>query len=156
MRTLLVALVSAALVGTVSSFPFGQRLSALAGGKEACSATEGVSAAAYDPSECALGIKSAAAVSNQKRVRGSVRGAYDATMAMCRFSCGAKAAHRERDLRAQPGVRDGQLARCPVSGVAFKADAQRPRVRLATGEYVTCCDNCATKLRKNPGRFLYL
>jgi hypothetical protein len=88
--------------------------------------------------------------------RGSVRGAYDPAMAGCQFSCAAKISHRERDLRAQPGVRDGQLVRCPVSGVVFKADGQRPRVRLATGEYVTCCNSCAGKLRKDPHRFVVL
>jgi len=88
--------------------------------------------------------------------RGSVRGAYDPAMAGCQFSCAAKVAHRERDLHAQPGVRDGQLVRCPVSGVVFKADAQRPHVRLATGEYVTCCNSCAGKLRKDPSRFVVL
>ena len=90
------------------------------------------------------GSKSSAVAAAQNRgKRGSVRGSYDPTMAMCRFSCAEKVAFREQDLHAQPGVRDGQLARCPVSGVVFKADAQRPRVHLATGEYVTCCDHCA-------------
>src|SRR5262245_4213726 len=98
----------------------------------------------------------AAAAGQAGGARGSVLGAYDPAMAMCSFSCAAKVAYREADLHAQPGVRDGQLARCPVSGVVFRADARRPRVHLATGEYVTCCGNCAAKLEKSPGRFIHL
>lgn len=77
-------------------------------------------------------------------------------MAMCQYSCAAKVAFRERDLQVQPGVRDGHLSRCPVSGVVFRADAGRPRVHLATGDYVTCCEHCAQKLRQDPARFLDL
>ena len=108
-------------------------------------------------STCSQGQGAGNAATKQARAsRGSVRGAYDPAMAGCQFSCAAKVAHRERDLHAQPGVRDGQLVRCPVSGVVFKADAQRPHVRLATGEYVTCCNSCAGKLRKDPSRFVVL
>ena len=128
---------------------------AAAASTKSCASTHSATASGCDPSECASGGKGAATASSQTAgPRGSVRGAYDPTMAMCRFSCAAKVAYREADLHAQPGVRDGQLARCPVSGVVFKADARRPRVKLATGVYVTCCDNCATKLKKNPARFI--
>jgi hypothetical protein len=88
--------------------------------------------------------------------RGSVRGTYDLSMAMCSFSCAEKMKYREADLHAQPGILDGQLARCPVSGVVFRADAERPRVELVTGAYVTCCESCAEKLKANPVQFVNL
>ena len=42
----------------------------------------------------------------------------------------------------------------PVSGVVFAIDASRPHVRFAKGDYVTCCDKCAQKLRANPRHYL--
>ncbi len=127
------------------------------GATESCASTHRAAAAtSCDPSECRLPSKSAALASKQSGPRGSVRGAYDPAMAMCRFSCAAKVPYRDADLHVQPGVQDGQLVRCPVSGVVFKADAHRPRVKLATGEYVTCCDHCAAKLKRDPGRFVNL
>jgi len=128
---------------------------ALASASASRSDASGEGASTCEPSACAP-TKQATATKQARAPRGSVRGAYDLTMAGCQFSCAAKVVHRERDLHAQPGVRDGQLVRCPVSGVVFKADAQRPRVRLATGEYVTCCNSCAGKLRKDPSRFVVL
>jgi hypothetical protein len=76
--------------------------------------------------------------------------------AVCRFSCAAKIAYEAKDVAAQPGVGMDQLAQCPVSGVVFVADTDRPRVRVAADEYVFCCDKCAEKFRAAPGRFVSL
>lgn len=82
-------------------------------------------------------------------------GAYDSTAASeCRYSCAAKIPYEDSELVSQPGVHDGQLTRCPVSGVVFAVDAKRPRVTIGAHGYVTCCEGCATKLRKAPGKFL--
>ncbi len=89
--------------------------------------------------------------------RGRATGSFDARMSgVCRFSCAAPQAYDEKDVALQPGVADGLLTRCPVSGVVFVVDDQRPRVALATGEYVLCCDGCAGRFRKHPGRFVNL
>jgi hypothetical protein len=85
---------------------------------------------------------------------GAATGAFDPTMVGCRFSCSVQQPFDERDVADQPGAANGQLARCPVSGVVFKVDDQRPRVALATGTYVVCCDKCAEKLKRDPGRFV--
>jgi hypothetical protein len=149
-----VALVSATLVAR-GSFLHCEGEAAMADG--ALAAEKATDSGGCDPSQCAPPSSSTAVAAAQSRgARGSVRGAYDPAMAMCSFSCAAKITFREQDLQAQPGVHDGQLARCPVSGVVFKADVQRPRVHLATGDYVTCCDHCATKLVQAPARFINL
>ena len=89
--------------------------------------------------------------------RGAVTGAFDSGMSgACRFACAAPQAYDERDLAPQPWATNGRLTRCPVSGVVFVVDEQRPRVQLAPGEYILCCDGCTKKFRKNPGRFVNL
>ena len=161
-KILFAVLVGAALLGGTylvrSACPHGQGAGiALANSNASCSHVAAEGASTCDPSACAPKAKQTAANKQARVSRGSVRGAYDLAMAGCQFSsCATKIAYRERDLHAQPGVRDGQLVRCPVSGAVFKADEQRPRVRLATGEYVACCNTCAGKLRKDPSRFVVL
>ncbi|TMQ68823.1 MAG: hypothetical protein E6K81_16285 [Candidatus Eisenbacteria bacterium] len=87
--------------------------------------------------------------------RGAATGAFDPMMSgACRFSCSVQQPFDAKDVVAQPGAVAGRLTRCPVSGVVFQVDDQRPRVALATGTYVVCCDRCAVKLRKDPGRFV--
>jgi hypothetical protein len=33
-------------------------------------------------------------------------------------------------------------------------DANRPHVKIAGDEFVTCCDKCAQKLKKDPRHYL--
>jgi hypothetical protein len=81
-------------------------------------------------------------------------GSFDATMSgVCRSSCATPVVAGEHVV-AQPGAKPGELTRCPVSGVVFAVDARRPRVHLASGDYVLCCDRCAQKLRDEPARFV--
>lgn len=88
---------------------------------------------------------------------GRATGSFDRRMSgVCRFSCAAPQAHQDRDVMPQPGVANGMLTQCPVSGVVFVVDERRPRIALVTGEYVLCCDGCAGRLSKNPGRFIHL
>ena len=89
--------------------------------------------------------------------RGGVTGAFDPKMSgVCQFACAAPQAYDERDLAPQPGATNGRLTRCPVSGVVFVVDEQRPRVLISPGEYVLCCDGCTKKFKKDPGRFVNL
>lgn len=89
--------------------------------------------------------------------RGRATGSFDPKMSgVCRFSCAAAQPFDEQDLVAQPGVPSGGLTRCPVSGVVFVVDQERPRVPLVTGDYVLCCDGCAKKFSQDPGRFVSL
>ncbi len=86
---------------------------------------------------------------------GQAAGNFDPAMSgVCRFSCATKLPYEAKDVAPQPGAHTGQLTQCPVSGVVFAVDADRPRVELDSGEYVLCCDVCAEKLRKHPARFL--
>lgn len=89
--------------------------------------------------------------------RGRPFGTFDANMSgVCQFACAVSEPFEATDVTLQPGVSDGALTQCPVSGVVFAVDHGRPRVTIATGEYVLCCDGCAKKFRKSPGRFVSL
>ena len=124
----------------------GAALWAVAGGKNATSSKD---ASACDPAECESGTSVAVA-----KPSGKVLGKFDPTMAGCRFACATKVKYEAKAVVAQPGARAGKLTQCPVSGIVFNVDAKRPHVQLGADDYVTCCDTCAEKLRKNPGRFV--
>lgn len=85
---------------------------------------------------------------------GGIAGRFDAQMAGCRFACGTKQDYQASDVHTQPGACAGNLTQCPVSGVVFAVDEGRPHVRIGQAEYVTCCDKCAQKLKRDPGRYL--
>jgi hypothetical protein len=85
---------------------------------------------------------------------GRPSGRFDVAMAGCRFSCATKVKYDAKDLTPQPGVETGQLTQCPVSGVVFVEGVDRPHVQVVANDYVTCCETCADKLRKDPARFL--
>ena len=73
---------------------------------------------------------------------------------VCRFACATKLKYEAKNVLAQPGAQTGKLTQCPVSGVVFAVDANRPHVRIGRDEYVTCCDKCATKLKHDPRHYL--
>ena len=88
---------------------------------------------------------------------GRIAGRFDPAMSgPCRFACATKLEYDPQDVLAQPGALAGKLTQCPVSGVVFAVDAERPHVRVAGEDYVTCCDGCAAKLKRDPGRYLKL
>lgn len=124
----------------------GAALWATAGGKGAAHQD----ATSCDPAACESGAKTVAVA----KPSGKVLGRFDVAMAGCQFACATKASHDPKLVIAQPGARDGKLTQCPVSGVVFKVDAKRPHIRVGADSYVTCCDTCAEKLRKNPRRFV--
>jgi hypothetical protein len=117
-----------------------------------CSKPCGTSANASASSTCSSSKSAAAACENDQ---GKIAGHFDPAMSgMCRFSCATKLEYQAKDVQAQPGARAGKLTQCPVSGVVFAVDARRPRVRIAGTNYVTCCDICAKKLKKDPRHYL--
>lgn len=124
----------------------GATMWAVAGGK---SVTCSKDAAECDPAACEAGSKSAVT-----KASGKALGKFDASMAGCRFACATKAKYDARAVLAQPRAKSGKLTQCPVSGVVFSVDAKRPHVRVGADDYVTCCDTCAEKLRKDPRRFV--
>jgi hypothetical protein len=84
-----------------------------------------------------------------------VAGNFDRGMSsVCRFGCATTAPYDSKDVVAQPGASSGSLTQCPVSGVVFVVDESRPVVATAGDSYVTCCDKCATKLKREPAHFL--
>jgi hypothetical protein len=107
-------------------------------------------ASSSHPVACETGAKSAAVA----KPSGKVLGHFDPAMAGCRFACATQSKYDAKSVIAQPGARDRHLTQCPVSGVVFNVDAKRPRVRVGTDDYVTCCDTCAEKLRKSPRQFV--
>lgn len=95
------------------------------------------------------------ATASRVAARGKIIGRFDPAMSgVCRFGCATRIKYNAKDVLAQPGARAGKLTQCPVSGVVFAVDANRPRVRIAKDEYVTCCDKCAEKLKRDPRHHL--
>jgi len=80
---------------------------------------------------------------------------FDPDMAaVCQGSCAAKFAYQEADVVPQPGAHQGDLTRCVVSGVVFKAGDGNPKIAHAGNDYILCCNGCAGKFHENPGRFV--
>jgi TRASH domain-containing protein len=124
----------------------GAAIFAAAGGKNSMCSND---ASSCDPAACETEAKTAVA-----KPTGKVLGHFDLAMAGCRFACATKSKYDAKAVVAQPGGKEGKLTQCPVSGVVFNVDAKRPHVRVGADDYVTCCDTCAEKLRKNPRRFV--
>ena len=121
---------------------------AMAGG-HACSSTS------ESDAECSGVSRASAQSAAVCAPQGKIAGHFDPAMSgVCRYACAARTKYRNADVMAQPGAKSGKLTQCPVSGVVFVADASRPHLKVAGADYVTCCDKCATKLKKNPGRYL--
>lgn len=144
MRNLVLGFVVLALVGAGGFTVFAANRT----GRSTCS-----SGAAATTHACApAGASTTAAC---EAPAGKIAGHFDAAMSgVCRFACATKLDYVARDVLAQPGARVAKLTQCPVSGVVFVVDAARPRVRIAGEEYATCCDRCATKLKKDPRHYL--
>ena len=87
--------------------------------------------------------------------QGKIAGHFDPAMSgVCRFACATKLNYQTADVMGQPGARPEKLTQCPVSGVVFAVEDYRPRVRIAGEDYVTCCDKCASKLKRDPRHYL--
>ena len=105
----------------------------------------------------AIGVQRCAtpASDNQKAPTGAIKGNFDPAMSgVCQFGCATKLEYKAADVLAQPGAKPGRLTQCPVSGVVFVVDENRPSVSAASKEFKTCCDNCAKKLRHDPSHYL--
>ena len=72
---------------------------------------------------------------------------------MCERSCAARN-YDKGSVVSQPGAHEGELTRCPVSGVVFKVQKSSSGVAYAGKKWVTCCGSCAKKLAVAPERFL--
>ncbi len=116
-----------------------------------CSTPCGTSAQAKNGPACdASGAAASCAVTG-----GKLTGRFDPAMSsVCRFACATKHKYEAKNVFAQPGAQTGKLTQCPVSGVVFAVNANRPHVRIGKDEYVTCCDKCATKLKHDPRHYL--
>jgi hypothetical protein len=140
-RLLSITLALAIVIGGASIWAFAGGMNGAVCSKDA---------SACDPTSCESGSKSA----NVAHPSGKVLGNFDLAMAGCRFACATKTKYNAKSVVAQPGAKDGKLTQCPVSGVVFSVDANRPHVKVGGDDYVTCCDTCAEKLRKSPRRFV--
>ncbi len=85
--------------------------------------------------------------------KGKVR--YDPAQAKgCEKSCAVRMPFKESELAPQPGVPEGRLARCPVSGVVFRAGEGGPAAPYLGKTYRFCCKSCEKKFRRAPARFV--
>jgi len=156
MVVLAVVALVAGTAGVVMSQYYGGRTNVFAtagaDGAASCDAKGATGAVASGHSCSADGPEGAATAT--LAAAGVPTGKFDPAMSgACEGSCAAKG-YNAADVVAQPGAIAGKLTRCPVSGVVFTVDAEHPHVAYAGHEYVLCCDGCAKKFSKNPGRFV--
>lgn len=143
MRRSIIGLVVLTVLGTGAYAVF-------AGAKCSSSCTSPAKASAANSS-----CSSDEAAASCKVAGGKIAGRFDPAMSgACRYGCATKLKYKAKDVLAQPGAKAGKLTQCPVSGVVFAVDANRPHVRIAKDEYVTCCDKCAEKLKRSPRDYL--
>jgi hypothetical protein len=84
-------------------------------------------------------------------------GKFDADRAsVCQAACGTKQEYEVDSVVAQPGASEGDLTRCPVSGVVFAVASDRPAVPVGDDIYRMCCDGCAERFRAEPAQFVTL
>ncbi len=137
---------------TVLAFVATSVYTVFAGGNQ-CNKPCGPSEKASSASSCSP-TKATASVACENTY-GKITGHFDPLMSSaCRFSCATRLKYDPKDVQAQPGAKAGRLTQCPVSGVVFAVDANRPHVRVGKDEFVTCCDKCAQKLKANPRHYL--
>ena len=72
---------------------------------------------------------------------------------VCKHTRATSEAHGERDVVPSTQAKNGDLTRCPVSGVVFRVSAQSPQVEYSGQSLRVCCDGCAEKFREHPARF---
>ena len=143
MRRVLMVL---AVLGLTASSAF----TALAGGKCGRSCESSAQAKSGQACEASGSTASACEASG-----GKLTGHFDSSMSgVCRLGCATKLKYNANSVSAQPGAQPGRLTQCPVSGVVFAVDASRPHVRIGKDEYITCCDQCATRLKHDPRHYL--
>ena len=109
---------------------------------------------ACGPSMAIAGGASCAADAAGAKVAGKRVGNDPAMTAICQKACATQIAFKDADVVAQPGVRRGDLTRCPVSGVVFKVGFTHPTIGYRGGSYRFCCSMCSKQFKARPARFV--
>ena len=111
-------------------------ISLVGGATVLASSTCGPSGKSTAEAGAASSCASTSASASCEGPQGKVAGHFDPAMSgVCRFGCATKLKYKAADVLAQPGAQAGKLTQCPVSGVVFAIDANRPRVRIAGNDY---------------------
>ncbi len=77
-------------------------------------------------------------------------GNYNLKMSLCcERGCAAKN-YAEDKIVANSIGQNGELVKCPVSGVVFKMSNHSGLVSYSNKNYHTCCGSCANIFRNNP------
>jgi hypothetical protein len=80
--------------------------------------------------------------------------AYDSeTQTACERACSAKKKYDPSLIKKQSLAHEGDLVKCPVSGVVFEIKKDSPVVNFKENKYRTCCATCAMKFNKSPQKF---
>lgn len=139
------------MIGLLVLIVMGAGALAVAAGLKRSSSCSSPAHASAASSSCS----SDAAAPSREAAGGTIAGHFDPAMSgVCRYACATTLKYTAADVVAQPGAQAGKLTQCPVSGVVFAVDPSRPRVSIAGSDYVTCCDKCAAKLKRDPGHYL--
>ena len=115
---------------------------------------EGATACAGDGATAGASSADAACDGGATTAHATAKGKDPVMSFVCERSCAAKVAYQEADLAPQPGAKDGDLTRCPVSGVVFEVAARNPSIEYAGHRYRLCCQGCEKKFRADPARFV--
>jgi YHS domain-containing protein len=79
---------------------------------------------------------------------------YDPQMSnICENSCSVGKNYDDKIIKTQEEAKDGDLVRCPVSGVVIKVKKDGEKVAYNGKTFQTCCSSCAEKFRANPEKF---
>jgi hypothetical protein len=67
---------------------------------------------------------------------------------VCEMGCALKGRVDEKQIVNQPGAKEGDLVRCPVSGVAFRVKMDSLEIVFNGHSYFTCCPSCAARFEQ--------
>jgi YHS domain-containing protein len=101
-----------------------------------------------------LGFAALAACRAEPRASLEATDSVDPAFTACSQSCGLHGARERKLARSQPGVNEGDVTFCPVSGAVFRVSAETPR-RTARGKLLYfCCEACAGFFARNEAMVL--
>lgn len=60
--------------------------------------------------------------------------------------------YESEDLVEQPGVENGQITKCPMTGEVFRVTEEAPSYTHEGSTYYFCCPNCRKKVKQDPSR----
>ncbi len=81
------------------------------------------------------------------------KGSYDTKMSwVCEMSCAAKNYDKSK-IVVNSVAKQGDLTKCPISGVVFTVSEQTGTIKYGNNIYHTCCGTCAKMFSDEPSKY---